>query len=156
MNWGTFFLGLVSGIFLKVLGEILNPTLAELGAKLHAKVWRKPYIRGQLEEDLSILESIQIPLLSINQIPRFPDSYKKTSEWLLDIDTKARKLQTMAFQDIKGKLLAFTFSMNQVSVNTRLDTVLKLFVKDEKAFKLVEEIRRIISKTLKEKKKKSK
>jgi len=44
--------------------------------------------------------------------------------------------------------------MNQVSVNTPLDAVLKLFVKDKKAFNLVEEIREFISKTIKDKKKK--
>jgi len=154
MNWGIYFLGILSGIVIKILGEILSPTLAELGAKLHAKVWRKPYIRGQLAEDLRILESIQNPLLKIHAIPRYPSSYKNISDWLLDIDTKARKLQIKAFQDIKDKLLAFTSSMNQVSVNTSLDAVMKLFVKDNKAFNLVEEIREIISKTLKKKKSK--
>jgi hypothetical protein len=154
MNWISYSLGIVSGLLIKVAGEILNPTVAELGAKLHAKVWRKPYIRGQIAEDLRVLESIQSPLLYINQIPRFPDSYKKTAEWLLEIDTNARKIRTKAFQDIKGKLIDFTSPMNQVGVGTSLTKVMDLFVKDEKAFKLVEEIREIISKTIKEKKKK--
>jgi hypothetical protein len=154
MNWGSYFLGIASTIVCMIVGQILSPTFAELGANLHAKVWKKPYIRGQLAEDISVLESISVPLLSINQIPRFPDSYKKTSEWLLEIDTKARKIRTKKFQDIKDRLIAFTRPMNQVSSNTLLHTIIELFVKDEKAFKLVEEIRRITSKTIKEKSKK--
>ena len=155
MKWWIYFiLGILSGLAIRLVGDILSPTVAELGAKLHAKVWRKPYIRGQLAEDLRVLESIQAPLLSINQIPQFPDSYNKTSEWLREIDTQARKVRTKKFQDIKDKLLAFTLPMNQVDCNTLLHTVLKLFVKDGKAFKLVEEIREIISKTIKEKSKK--
>jgi len=154
MNWGSYVLGIASTIVCMIVGQILSPTFAELGAKLHAKVWKKPYIRGQLADDISVLESISVPLLSINQIPQFPDSYIKTSEWLLEIDTQARKIRTKQFQDIKDKLIAFTQPLNQVDCNTLLHTVLKLFVKDGKAFKLVEEIREIISKTIKEKSKK--
>jgi hypothetical protein len=149
---GAYLLGILSGVFIKVVGEILSPTVAELGAKLHAKVWRKPYIRGQLAQDIETLEAITTPLLHLHAIPRYPDSYKKTSEWLLDIDTKARKLRHKSFQDIRDKLLEYTTPMNQVSVNVGLTKVLDLFVKDEKAFKLMEEIRELISKATKEKK----
>lgn len=152
--WSGYLLGIMSGVVIKVIGEILSPTVAELGAKLHAKAWRKPYIRGQHAEDLRILESIQSPLLAINQIPRFPDSYKKTTEWLREIDINARSVRTKEFQDIKDKLIAFAMPMNRIGVTTSLNEILNLFVKDEKAFKLVEEIRKILSKTVKEKKKK--
>ena len=46
--------------------------------------------------------------------------------------------------------------MKEIGVNTSLQYVLMLFVKDDKAFKLVEEIRELISKTIKEKKKRIK
>lgn len=154
MNMGTYGLGIVSGIVIKLAGEILSPTIAELGAKLHAKVWRKPYIRGQLAEELRILESIETPLLHLHAIPRYPDSYNDTSEWLLEIDANARKLHQKSFQDIREKLLAYTKPMDQVSVNAGLTKVMSLFVKNDKAFKLAEEIRGLISKTMKEKKNK--
>ena len=69
MNMGTYGLGIVSGIVIKLAGGVLSPTIAELGAKLHAKVWRKPYIRGQLAEELRILESIETPLLHLHANP---------------------------------------------------------------------------------------
>jgi hypothetical protein len=154
--WPTYGLGILSGLAIKFLGDILSPTIAELGAKLHAKVWKKPYIRGQLAEDLRTLESIEKPLLLINQIPRFPDSYKDTAKWLLEIDTSARKLRKKDFQDIKQRLIDYAAPMNQVGVNTSLNKVMELFIKDEKAFKLVEEIRAMVSKAVKEKKAKKK
>ena len=85
----------------------ISPTISELGAKLHAKAWRKPYIRGQLAEDLRVLESVIQPLLAINQIPRFPDTSKNTFDWLVEIDTKARKLHGKKFRDNKEKLIEF-------------------------------------------------
>lgn len=154
MNWGIYSVGILSGVAIKIIGEIISPTIAELGAKLHAKVWRKPYIRGQLAEDLSTLESIEAPLLRIHAIPRYPSSYKNISEWLLEIDTKARKIRYVQFQYIKEKLIAFASPMNKISVNTSLNTVLDFFVKEEKALRLVEEIRDVISKIIIKKKKK--
>jgi hypothetical protein len=156
MDWLSYGLGFGSGLALKVIGEILSPTLAELGVKLHAKVQRKPYIRGQLAEELRTLESIIQPLLYINQIPRFPDSYKETAEWLMDIDTSARKLRMKAFQGIKDKLIEFASPMDQIGTNTSFQYVLTLFVKDDKSIKLVQEIRELILKVTKEKGKKKK
>jgi len=100
--------------------RVVSPTIAELGAKLHAKAWRKPYIRGQLAEDLRNLEAIQVPLLKIHSIPRFPDLYKNTANWLLEIDTTARKLCAKAFQDIRDKLIEFTSPMPRIGINSSL------------------------------------
>lgn len=145
MNWGIFFLGILSGIIIKIIGEILNPTVAELGAKLHSRIWRKPYISGNLAADLSRLDSLQKPLININAIPRYPDSYKNIKQWLLEIDDTARKLQTKKTQKIKERLLNFASPINGISINTSLDEVMRLFTKKNKAYNLLEDIRTFIA-----------
>jgi hypothetical protein len=156
MDWGSFGLGIIGGITIKLAGDILSPTMGELGAKLHAKVWRKPAIRGQLAEDLKILDSITEPLLAINQIPGFPSTYKSAWPWLLEIDRKARKIRSEKFKDIVDKLIDFVGPMHNLNTNTPLHTILETWVKDDKAFKLVEEIRGIISEEIRGKMEKEK
>jgi hypothetical protein len=152
MDWGSTGLTVLCTIIVELVLVILSPTFAEIGAKLHAKIWRKPHIKGKILKDLRILESIVSPLLFINQIPRYPDTYKEISNRLFDIHTKVHKVQNKKFRDIKNELIDYAAPMNRVNINTSYTEILDLFVKDGKAFKLVEEIREIISREIKEKK----
>jgi len=148
----------ISSIIVAVLLLFIIPPLKTFRKKL--LYWIKqiflrnknPEIDPQRYEDLKLLEEIENPLLFINQLPSFPDTKKEDiRDRLNEIQMKARKIRTPDFNDIKTKLIQYGERVDQVHINIGLKDLLKLLVRENGAFTLVEEIREIVSDEIKKK-----
>lgn len=144
----SFWEYIISGVLITVIaGIILFFTLAALEGprkKFLALVRKRPIVKTRKYRFLSLLEEIERPLLTINQLPSFPDTpIKEIRNALYEIRDKARQINSKEYRGIKKKLISYSEKGGKLHANISLREMKKLLV-DDGAFKLVEEIREII------------
>jgi hypothetical protein len=139
-------IAILVSIVASVILFFLLPFLAKPRDKFLEWAFKKRKIRTRIEKDLKILETIEQPLLFINQLPHFPDE-AKTEKLLIaleEIRSKALLIKSAHFEGIKRTLLSYSDKANQLHSNMSLKEKLNLLVNNNQAFGLVEEIRTII------------
>ena len=75
--WGGFLLGFLIATVSQIFLFIFTPILEIPRNKIKSWIGKKPIIKKQKDRDKELLEELIQPLLSINQIPRFPDTPKQ-------------------------------------------------------------------------------
>jgi len=128
----------------------ISPLLTKPREKFLELFKKKSRKQSQTQKDLKTLETIEQPLLAINQLPSFPDetTTEKLKKALEEIRSSSLLLRSARFERIKQALLVYSDKANQLHSNMGLKEKLNLLVNNNQAFGLVDEIRTIIRESL--------